>query len=370
VKVTKVEPIVLESPVKEPWRIGTAVYTSMHAALVRIDTDEGITGFGEALARFSPRAAANVVQDILSPVVLGQDPFNVELLWDRMYAVMRGRGHSKGYVLEAMSAMDIALWDIIGRALEQPVHRILGSYGRTSLPVYASSLLFKPTEELVCEAERLAAQGYPGMKLKIGQGVETDIRNVREIRRAVGDRVQLMTDANCAFDTLTALQLGRRLEAEGVAWFEEPVAPENLDGYTKLAQALDLPIAGGESEFNRWAFKELLVRQAIDIIQPDLGRAGGFTEARRIAALSSAFDVPVAPHTGASSAVEVAASLQWAAALPNFLIFEYMYPPNPLREELLVEPLPPMKNGQVAVPQMPGLGIEIDQKALARFRVG
>lgn len=369
-KVTKVEPIVLEAPVKEPWRIGTAVYTSMHAALVRLETDEGITGFGEGLARFSPRAAASVIQDILSPVVLGQDPFNVELLWDRMYAMMRGRGHSKGYVLEAMSAVDIALWDIIGKALGQPVHRILGSYGRTSLPVYASSLLFKPTEELVREAERLAAQGFPAMKLKVGQGIEADLRNVREIRRALGDRVQLMTDANSAYDTLTALRIGRRLEAEGVAWFEEPVAPENLDGYAKLAQALDIPIAGGESEFNRWAFKELLVRQAIDIIQPDLGRAGGFTEARRIAALCSAFDVPVAPHTGASSAVSVAASLQWAAALPNFLIFEYMYPPNPLREELLTEPLPPMQGGQVAVPQKPGLGIEIDEKALARFRTG
>jgi L-alanine-DL-glutamate epimerase-like enolase superfamily enzyme len=169
---------------------------------------------------------------------------------------------------------------------------------------------------------------------------------------------------------MAALQVGRRLEAEGVAWFEEPVPPENLDGYAKLAQALDIPIAGGESEFNRWAFKELLVRHALDIIQPDLGRAGGFTETRKIAALSSAFDVPVAPHTGASAAVEVAASLQWAAALSNFLIFEYMYPPNPLREALLVEPLPRMRGGRVDVPQKPGLGIEIDEKALARYRTG
>jgi len=370
VKVTKVEPIILEAPVREPWRIGTAVYTSMHAALVRIETDEGVTGFGEGLARFSPRAAASVIQDILSPVVLGQDPFNVELLWDRMYGMMRGRGHSKGYVLEAMSAMDIALWDIMGKALGQPVHRLLGSYGRTSLPVYASSLLFKPTDELVREAERLAGQGFTGMKLKIGQGVEADLRNVRAIRKALGDRVELMTDANCAYNTLTALQLGRRLEGEGVAWYEEPVPPENLDGYEALARALDVPIAGGESEFNRWAFKAILERHALDILQPDIGRAGGFTECRRIAALASAFDVPVAPHTGASAAVEIAAAMQWAAALPNFLIFEYMYPPNPLREELLTEPLPPMRNGHVAVPQKPGLGIEVDEKALARFRKG
>ncbi|RPJ22386.1 MAG: mandelate racemase/muconate lactonizing enzyme family protein, partial [Planctomycetaceae bacterium] len=280
-KITNVEPIVLKAPLGEPWRIGTAVFTSMSSVLVRVDTDEGITGYGECMVRFAPAAAAAVVEEILKPVAVGQDPFEVELIWDRMYQVMRGRGHSKGYMLEAMSGVDIALWDVMGKALGQPIHRILGSYGRTTLPVYASSLLFKPTEVLVREAEELAAQGYGAMKLKIGQGVEPDMRNVREIRRALGDGVKLMVDANCAFDTLTALQLGRQLEAAGVYWFEEPVAPENLDGYTKLARAFDMPVAGGESEFNRWAVKELMVREGIDIIQPDLARCGGFTEARK-----------------------------------------------------------------------------------------
>jgi len=292
----------------------------------------------------------------------------VELVWDKMYGMMRGRGHSKGFMLEAMSAVDIALWDIIGKALGQPLHRVLGSYGRSSLPVYASSLLFKPIEELVREAAGLAVQGYTAIKLKIGQGAEADLAKVRAIRAALGNGVRLMVDANCAYDTLTALQIGRLLEAEGVAWFEEPVAPELLDGYVKLAQALDMPIAGGETEFTRWAFKEILTRQAMDIIQPDIGRVGGFSEARKIAALASAFDVPVGPHTGASAAVAVAASVQWAAALPNLLTFEYMYPPNPLREELLIDPLPAPKNGQMGVPQQPGLGIEVDAKALARFR--
>jgi len=369
-KITTVEPMVLEAPVKEPWRIGTAVYTSMHAMLVRVETDDGITGYGEGLVRFSPRAGAAVVRDILAPVVIGQDPFEVELVWDKMYGMMRGRGHSKGFMLEAMSAVDIALWDIVGKALGQPLHRVLGSYGRSSLPVYASSLLFKPIEELVREAAGLAAQGYTAIKLKIGQGAEADLAKVRAIRTTLGNGVRLMVDANCAYDTLAALEVGRLLEAEGVAWFEEPVAPELLDGYVKLAQALDMPIAGGETEFTRWAFKEILTRQAMDIIQPDIGRVGGFSEARKIAALASAFDVPVGPHTGASAAVAVAASIQWAAALPNLLTFEYMYPPNPLREELLIDPLPTPKNGQMGVPQQPGLGIEVDEKALARFRTG
>src|SRR5512133_540593 len=179
VKITNVEPIVLNAPLKEPWRIGTAVYASMNSVLVRVETDEGITGYGECMVRFAPTAAAAIVEEILKPVAVGQNPFDVELIWDRMYQVMRGRGHSKGFMLEAMSGVDIALWDVIGKALGQPVHRILGSYGRTTLPVYASSLLFKPTDVLVREAEELAAQGYRAIKLKIGQGVETDMQNVR-----------------------------------------------------------------------------------------------------------------------------------------------------------------------------------------------
>ncbi len=368
-KVTNVEPIIVSAPLDEPWKIGSAVFATMSATLVRVDTDEGISGIGECLVRFSPEAAAAVVDKILKPVVVGRDPFEVELIWDKMYNVMRGRGHSKGFMLEAISGVDLALWDIMGKALGQPVHRILGSYGRTQLPVYASSLLFKPTDVLVKEAESLAAQGYTAMKLKVGQGTKTDLQNVRAIRRALGEDITLMTDANCCFDTLSALRFGRKLEAEGIYWFEEPVAPENLDGYAKLAHALEMAVAGGESEFNRWAFKDLFVREAIDIIQPDVGRCGGFTEARKIAAVASAFDVPVAPHTGASSAVSVAAAMQWSASLPNMLTFEFMYPPNPLRENLLIEPLPPMRNGFIDVPQKPGLGIELDPKAIAKYRV-
>lgn len=367
-KITNVEPIIVAAPLDEPWKIGTAIFRTMTATLVRVETDEGISGIGECLTRFAPEAAAAIVEKILKPVVVGQDPFEIELIWEKMYGVMRGRGHSKGFTIEAMSGVDIALWDVMGKALGQPIHRLLGSYGRTTLPVYASSLLFKPTAVLVAEAEQLAACGYTGIKLKIGQGDKTDMTNVREIRRAVGDNVKLMTDANCAFDTHSAMLLGRQLQDEGVYWFEEPVAPENLDGYSKLAHALDMAIAGGESEFTRWAFKDLMAREAIDIIQPDLGRCGGFTEARKIAAVASAFDVPVAPHTGASSAVSIAAAIQWAAALPNMLTFEYMYPPNPLREQLLLEPLPAVEKSCLRVLQNPGLGVELDPKALARFK--
>jgi len=368
-KVTNVEPIVLVAPLRETRRVSTGLMTHTYATLVKVYTDEGIIGMGECLARFAPEVVATVVEKILKPVVVDQDPFDVELLWDRMYGVLRARGHSKGFMLEAMSGVDIALWDIMGKALGQPVHRILGSYGRTKVEAYASSLSFKPIDVLIPEAERIIAQGFTGIKLKVGQGPEIDGRNAHELRKALGDGIKVMTDANSGFDTLTALEVGKRLQAEGIYWFEEPVPPDNLDGYIKLSQALDMPVAGGESEFNRWAFKDLFVRSALDIVQPDLGRCGGFTEGRRIAALAGAFDVPVAPHTGASSAVSIAAALQWAASLPNLLIYEYMYTPNTLREELLLEPLPAVKGGFIEVPRKPGLGIELDERVVARFRV-
>lgn len=369
-KVINVEPIVLVAPLKVTRLVSTGLMTHTYATLVRVHTDEGITGIGECLARNSPEAAAAIVEKILKPLVVGQDPFNVELIWDKMYSSMRVRGHSKGFMLEAISGVDMALWDVMGKSLGEPVHRLLGSYGRTRLQAYASSLSFKPVAVLIQEAETLIAQGFTGIKLKVGQGPEIDGLNARELRKALGDGVKIMTDANCGFDTLTALEVGKRLQAAGVYWFEEPVPPDNVDGYVKLANSLDMPVAGGESEFNRWAFKELFVRNALDIVQPDLGRCGGFTEGRRIAALASAFDVPVAPHTGASSAVSVAAALQWSAALPNLLTYEHMYTANTLREELLAEPLPPVKDGYVDVPQKPGLGIELDEQVVARFRVG
>jgi L-alanine-DL-glutamate epimerase-like enolase superfamily enzyme len=213
------------------------------------------------------------------------------------------------------------------------------------------------------------------MKLKVGRDPERTLRAVAEVRKAIGDQVHLSVDANCAFDVRTALRVGRRLEAFGIQWFEEPIPPDDVDGYAELAHALDIPIAAGECEFTRWGVKDLLVRRAVDIIQPDVARAGGFSECRKIAALCSAFNIAYAPHTGASSAVCLAASVQLAAALPNFLIYEYMRgdwsarQPNPLREDLLREPVEVFADGHVLVPSRPGIGVELNEAVVARYRV-
>jgi L-alanine-DL-glutamate epimerase-like enolase superfamily enzyme len=313
---------------------------------------------------------ANIVEEILAPLLLGKDPFQVERIWEEMYGVMRARGHSKGFMVEAISGVDIALWDLIGKALQQPLHRILGCYSSSSLPAYASSIFFKGKEAMIQEAEGLVSSGFSAVKLKIGMGLEQDLENVSTLRKTLGDEVKLMVDANCGYDRCSALKLGRKLEELNTYWYEEPLPPEDLEGYATLSQALHLPIAAGESEFTRYGFRELIGRGKVNVIQPDVARAGGITECRKIAALASAHDLSCSPHTGASSAVSIAASLQWAATLPNFLAFEYMYAPNPLREELLLEPISLTADGQVQVPQGPGLGIELDERALERFSGG
>ena len=368
-KITNVETLILSAKVDKPWKMSTAVLDEMHTTLVRISTDEGLTGIGECIVRVAPEPVATIVDTLLQELLIGQDPFHIEGLWEKMYNLMRPRGHWKGFMIEAISGVDIALWDLMGKALNLPLYKLLGSQGREWIPVYASSVYIKETREMVREAEALIAQGHKAIKIKIGADPKTDLENIRAIRRAVGDDVQLMADANCGYDTLTALWIGRQLEEEGVFWLEEPLPPEHIDGYAELARNLDLAIACGESDFTRFAFREFIVRKAVDIIQPNVARAGGFTECRRIAALASAFNIPYAPHTGASSAITTIASLHLAAAIPNLLIFELMFPPNPLREHLLQGPLVEFKDGAVRVPQGPGLGVELDPEALARFQV-
>jgi L-alanine-DL-glutamate epimerase-like enolase superfamily enzyme len=366
-KITRVRARTLWAPLKEPWRISTAVMEKMYATLVLLETDSGEVGVGECLTRLGPSVHCKIIEEILSPLLLDRDPFQVEKIWEEMYEIMRPRGHSKGFMVETISGVDIALWDLIGKSLGQPLHRILGSYSPATLPAYASSILLQGREAMVREAVDLVRSGFSALKVKIGRDWQKDLENITSIREAVGQEVSLMADANCAYDRRTALRVGRALEELGFCWFEEPLMPEDLEGYALLSRVLDLPIAAGESEFTRYGFRELITRGKIDIIQPDVCRAGGITECRRIAALASAYHLPCSLHTGASSAVSMAASLQVAASLPNFLTFEYMFAPNPLREEIVLEPFHLTSGGEVVVPTGPGLGIELRGEVWERF---
>jgi len=368
-QITEVETIMLRAELAEPLSIaGVSPFTARQSNLVRVKTDEGVDGVGEIIVRAAPEATEAIVRTILKPILVGSDPFDVELLWQRMFSTMSTRGHSKGFMIEAISGVDIALWDIIGKATKLPVHRLLGGRHVGQLKAYATALTFKERGELIKDAERFLDIGFKAMKLKIGRGPKVDVENMKAVREVVGDEVLVMTDANSGYDAPTAVTLGRQLERYGAYWLEEPVPPHDIDGYISVRRALDMPVAAGESEFTRFGFRELISRGAVDIVQPDITRAGGFSEVKKILALAEAYNLTYAPHNF-GSAVCLAASIQMAAAAPNFLILEHDVTANPLREDLPATRLPKVSDGSVEVPDAPGLGLEIDEDALTRYKI-
>ncbi|MDB5924517.1 MAG: hypothetical protein JWN13_3453 [Betaproteobacteria bacterium] len=366
-KVTRIEVLELEAPLEKPWRIATFDLKSLLATVVRIHSDEGLTGLGECIVRLGPGATRAVIEEVLAPVVVGRDVFDIEGIWDDMYRTMRARGHSRGYLLEAISGIDIALWDLLGKKLGLPVARLLAGHGRTELPAYASSILLDTPAVMAHEAERLAAEGYTGIKMKVGAAQNEDIARMNAVRKAVGPNVDVMLDANSGYDAPTAVIVGQHAEKLGMFWLEEPVVPDDLPGYRRIRDAVkSVRLAAGEGEFTVAGFRPFLEEGLLDVVQPDIARAGGFTGCRRIAAFAGAYNVAVAPHTGASGPICIAASLHFAAATPGLLTFEHMYIYNPLHE-MLAQPLPQPKSGRIAVPTAPGIGVELDPSAVKRF---
>jgi len=352
------------------------------ALLVEIETDQGITGWGEAGVPGN-EAVATVISCLLGPLLRGQDPMDREVLWERIYAHTRDYGQ-KGFLIEAMSGLDIALWDIMGQALGLPVHKLLGGAARDRVLAYATGLYYREatdlTQNLVEEATGYVEEGFAALKMKIG-GLppSQDLRNVRAVREAIGPETLLMVDANHAYSPATAIAMGRELEALGVYWFEEPVIPEDLEGYLEVKAALDLPIAGGECEFTRYGFRELISRRAVDIVQPDSCRAGGLSEVKKIATLASTWGIPCIPHVWGTP-IAMAAALHLLATLPDLPgcrtplpfhqapVLEFDRTPHPIRDELAEEPLL-AENGWVQVPTSPGLGVKVRREAIERFGV-
>ncbi len=367
-KIKDVRAYTLSVPLKKPWKIAGVTMAEMTAAVVEIETDTGLVGYGEALTRLGPSATCEVVLSVLKPVVMGANPMDIDVLWEKMFSTMKGRGHWKGFMIEAISGVDIALWDLFGKSLNQPVSRLLGGRYREQLEAYASSIMLMDRAEMVKEAKELVAQGFKKIKVKVGLDAETDFGNIQAIREAVGAKIGIMLDANSGFSTEEAIRLGTMLEPLNILWLEEPVPAFDLEGYAKLSNTLRIPIAGGESEFTRWGFRDLILQGKATVIQPDIARCGGFTEGRKIAALASAHGVRVAPHTGASGAISIAAAVHYAASLSNLYIFEHMYTENPLREDILKVPVLACRKGVIQVPDGPGLGIELDYDKVKKYR--
>jgi len=358
---------------REAFAYSQAWYHTRTAMLVEVVSDGGLAGFGEA---YGPAAASRaIVEELYRPLLVGRDPLDIQVLWEELYNAFRDYGR-KGIPIAALSAIDIALWDLKGKALGLPIYKLLGGRFRGEVEAYATGLYRRRVPDqaaaLAEEAKGYLAEGFSAMKLKVGFGVEEDLRNVRAVREAIGPGPRLMVDANHAYDAVEAIRLGRRIEPYDIYWFEEPVVPEDLDGYLQVKQALRIPIAGGEAEYTRYGFKELIARRAVDIVQPDLCACGGFSEALKISALASTWGITYYPHVW-GSAVGLYASLQLAAALPPNplalspagLLFELDRTPNPFRERLAATPLA-RKGPLIDIPQGPGLGLELDRDFLAR----
>jgi D-galactarolactone cycloisomerase len=381
VKITDLQVHVLRSPLAEPFAFSQGWVHHRSATLVEVQTDTGLVGWGEAFAQGlePPHVAAAAIEHALRPLVLGADPLDIEVLWHRMYHQTRDHGR-KGSVIAALSAVDIALWDLAGKHHGLPVHKLLGGAFRTRVQPYATGFYRikgqGERDRLVQEAHAHREAGFRLMKVKLGYGVDDDIQVIQAIASAVqGSDVMLMVDTNHAYGRAEALRLGWVLDEIGVRWYEEPVVPEDIDGYVELRARLRTPIAGGENEHTLYGFRELLGRHAVDIAQPDVGSCGGLTAARHIAVLAQAHGIEVNPHVW-GSAVAQAASLQLIAALPvthhslyaRAPVLEYDRSSHPFRRDLVTQPLE-LVDGMVEVPTGPGLGIEIRRETIARYRV-
>lgn len=270
--------------------------------VVEILTDDGLVGLGNAA--LAPQITKQLIDLYLKPLLIGQDPWETELLWQHMYRKTMAFGR-KGIGMVAISAVDIALWDLIGKSAKQPVYRLLGGRTKTRIPVYASRLYSTELGELAAEARRYKNDGFQAMKLRFGwgpadgaSGMQRNIELVRTVRESVGDEIDLMADAYMGWTLDYAKRMLPLLEPFHLRWLEEPVIPDDIHGYAELKSSARVPIAGGEHEFTLYGFRELLETQAVDYIQFDTNRVGGLTQARKIAALAEAYSVPVIPHAG------------------------------------------------------------------------
>jgi D-galactarolactone cycloisomerase len=375
-KIVDVRAHVLEAKLSQPFSYARAWYASRTALIVEIVTDEGLVGWGEC---YGPARINAAVVEAMRPLLVGQDAMRSEWLWQEIYARFRDHGQ-KGSIVQGLSGIDIALWDLKGKYLDEPVHRLMGGPLRTSVDAYATGLYRRetgtPEDYLAEEARGYRDARFKAIKLKVGYGVDEDARMARAVRAAIGPEVGLMIDANHAYDAVEAIRLGRQVEALDIGWFEEPVPPEDIAGHRAVKAALHIPIASGECEFTRFGFRELLARRAVDIVHPDTCSAGGLTECKKIADMAAAHGVRYVPHVWGTG-IALAAALQLLAVLPSLTppslnplepVLEFDRTEHPIRAALLTSPIE-HQHGRVAVPTGAGLGIEIDRDALARFRV-
>lgn len=345
----------------------TVYSTHIETTLVRVETDEGIVGWGEAQSPVAPEVTASVVNVLLGPLLIGEDALAPESLWDRMYAAMRVRGHTGSFLLDAIAGIDIAVWDVCGKVYQQPVCRLLGGPVRTALPAYVSGLAGADRAAKVAYARAQADRGARAFKVFL-DGTERALLELLDALAAVlGGGTTIYVDALWRLTPKSALRLARELEQRGVQWLEAPLMPEDVAGHRALARGTALPIAIGESYRTRYEVLPFLRTGGVDVLQPDLGRSG-ITEGRKLASLADTFHVPVAPHVSIGLGPQIAAALHFGAACTNLLVMECNPQVYAAANRFLKEPIA-FGPATLPVPTRPGLGIDVDEEALAGFLV-
>lgn len=339
------------------------IYSSMiETALIRIETDTGLVGWGEAQSPVAPEVVVTIVETILAPLLIGEDPLAHERLWARMYSAMRVRGHTGSFLLDAVAGLDTALWDIKGKHYGVPVCELLGGPFTTALPAYISGLSGATIDARVAAAVEYQRQGFEAFKIFMDGPPAATLELHDQLRAGLGPTARIMIDALWRLDLGEAVQLGRELDARRATWLEAPLKPEDVRGHAHLAAAIDTPVAIGESWRTRWEMKPFFETGGVETYQPDIGRSG-ITEGMKLCALAELYHVKVALHVSIGLGVQIAAAIHVAAAIPNLLFIECNPQVWMVAEQLLHRRLP-IEAGVIGLPSGPGLGIEIDETEL------
>jgi D-galactarolactone cycloisomerase len=380
-RIEKIETYKLIAPIEPSFGWSQGWAEKRHLLLVKITGDDGTVGWGETLGVPSQ----SVLHEILAPLVIGQDPMNRSGIWERMFQRSGFYLSNSAVGLGAcgMSGIDIALWDLAGKAAGIPVCEMLGGRVREQVAVYATGLYYteNETHETLCkEAVGYVEAGFKGMKTKVGRlSVNQDVERVAAIRKAIGSDIHLMIDANQAYNVSSAMRIARKLSDYDIFWFEEPVNTQDLDSYLFLKSALPMPLAGGETLKTRYEFEKFLSRKAYDHVQPDVAICGGLTDMQRICHMANMCGIQVNPHVWGSQ-ISIAATVHLTSTLPpcpqafytvpyiQDPVFELDRTPNPIRDTICSNPFQP-ENGLITVSKDPGLGIEILEKEVKKLCV-
>ena len=373
--VEKIESYILKDKLSKSFFFSQWEYSERCICVVKITTSDGQYGWGEG---YGPANVLEAGINLLKPMVIGKNPLENEVIWSDMYRKTLDFAR-RGILVASMSAIDVALWDLKGKILGLPVSVLLGGAQRSQVRPYATGLYFSdynnPSKDFDKEVRQYIRQGFKAIKMKVGLGIKEDYKNVKRMREVIGEDIELMIDSNHAYTLREAVTLAKKLEPFDISWFEEPLSPEYYSQYNELRSKTTIPIAGGECEYLRFGFHQLLRNKSVDILQPDICASGGLTEAKKIAALASTYGIEIIPHTW-GTAIGIHVALHFIANLesipgrmmsPDFLM-EFDQTENGLRERLTYPKLE-MVDGMIDVPKRPGLGIDIDEDVLREYAI-